>query len=62
MDVWMDGWMDGWMIGLGELVDVWIEWSKERKETGRDNWIDDQITDQSQPHFFVSLLSAWCRE
>lgn len=43
----LDGWMDGWMIGLGELVDVWIEWSKERKERGRDNWIDDQITDQS---------------
>ena len=54
--------MDGWMIGLDDLVDVWIEWSKERKERGRDNRIDDQITDRSQPHFLVSLLSAWCRE
>ena len=47
--------MDGWMIGLDKLVDVWIEWSK-------DSQIDDQITDQSQPHFLESLLSAWCRE
>lgn len=54
--------MDGWMIGLDKLVDVWIEWSKDRKERGRDSQIDDQITDQSQPHFLESLLSAWCRE
>lgn len=27
--------MDGWMDDLDELVDVWIGWSKERKEGGR---------------------------
>ena len=27
--------MDGWMIGLDELADVWIEWSKDRKERER---------------------------
>ena len=50
------------MDGLDELGDVWMEWSKGRKEGRRDDWIDDQITDQKWVHFSVSLFSAGCGE